>query len=95
MIITEKDLKEKEQYFLYAVSRAHHYNKYLLKDLEMEVIIASYEFTHRDDYEGHKIIPEIKEAPHHKILDTYHFERVIEKMSKFLQPAHRVKSVHM
>ena len=40
-------------------SRSHHY-QYLLKDLGMEVVVAGYEFAHRDDYEGRRVIPSIK-----------------------------------
>ncbi len=40
-------------------SRAHHYQS-LFKDLGMEVIVAGYEFAHRDDYEGRQVIPNLK-----------------------------------
>lgn len=40
-------------------SRAHHYQE-LFKELGMVVISAGYEFGHRDDYEGRKVIPSIK-----------------------------------
>ncbi len=40
-------------------SRSHHY-QYLLKDLGMQVVVAGYEFAHRDDYEGRQVIPNIK-----------------------------------
>lgn len=40
-------------------SRAHHY-QHLFKDLGMEVIVAGYEFAHRDDYEGREVIPTLK-----------------------------------
>ena len=40
-------------------SRSHHY-QLLLKDLGMTTVLAGYEFAHRDDYEGRKVIPEIK-----------------------------------
>lgn len=40
-------------------SRAHHYQE-LFKELGMEVIAAGYEFAHRDDYEGRRVIPDIK-----------------------------------
>lgn len=40
-------------------SRAHHYQE-LFKELGMTVISAGYEFAHRDDYEGRKVIPDIK-----------------------------------
>lgn len=40
-------------------SRAHHYQE-LFKELGIEVIAAGYEFAHRDDYEGRRVIPNIK-----------------------------------
>lgn len=39
-------------------SRAHHYQE-LFAEIGMETISAGYEFAHRDDYEGRKVIPEI------------------------------------
>ncbi|MBF0498217.1 MAG: nitrogenase molybdenum-iron protein alpha chain, partial [Deltaproteobacteria bacterium] len=39
-------------------SRAHHYQE-LFKELGMETISAGYEFAHRDDYEGRKVLPSI------------------------------------
>ncbi len=40
-------------------SRAHHYQE-LFKELGMKVIAAGYEFGHRDDYEGRRVLPTIK-----------------------------------
>jgi nitrogenase molybdenum-iron protein alpha chain len=40
-------------------SRAHHYQE-LFKELGMEVMSAGYEFAHRDDYEGRKVMDTIK-----------------------------------
>jgi nitrogenase molybdenum-iron protein alpha chain len=40
-------------------SRAHHYQE-LFKEMGMEIIAAGYEFAHRDDYEGRKVLPSIK-----------------------------------
>lgn len=40
-------------------SRAHHYQE-LFNELEMETLAAGYEFAHRDDYEGRKVLPNIK-----------------------------------
>jgi len=37
-------------------SRAHHYQD-LFNELGMKVISAGYEFAHRDDYEGRKVLP--------------------------------------
>ena len=40
-------------------SRAHHYQE-LFKEIGMETIAAGYEFAHRDDYEGRRVLPDIK-----------------------------------
>ena len=40
-------------------SRAHHYQD-LFEELKIRVVSAGYEFAHRDDYEGRKVIPSIK-----------------------------------
>lgn len=40
-------------------SRAHHYQE-LFKEIGMKTIAAGYEFAHRDDYEGRKVLPNIK-----------------------------------
>jgi nitrogenase molybdenum-iron protein alpha chain len=40
-------------------SRAHHYQE-LFKELGMKTLSAGYEFAHRDDYEGRKVLPGIK-----------------------------------
>lgn len=40
-------------------SRAHHYQE-LFKELGMMTVSAGYEFGHRDDYEGRKVLPTIK-----------------------------------
>lgn len=40
-------------------SRAHHYQE-LFKELGMKVLAAGYEFGHRDDYEGRRVLPDIK-----------------------------------
>jgi len=39
-------------------SRAHHYQE-LFKEIGMETLSAGYEFAHRDDYEGRKVLPSI------------------------------------
>lgn len=39
-------------------SRAHHYQE-LLAEIGIETIAAGYEFAHRDDYEGRKVLPTI------------------------------------
>jgi nitrogenase molybdenum-iron protein alpha chain len=40
-------------------SRAHHYQE-LFRELGMTTVAAGYEFAHRDDYEGRRIMPSIK-----------------------------------
>ncbi|NDV23369.1 nitrogenase molybdenum-iron protein alpha chain [Desulfovibrio sp. JC022] len=40
-------------------SRAHHYQE-LFNEMGMKTLSAGYEFGHRDDYEGRRVIPEIK-----------------------------------
>ncbi len=40
-------------------SRAHHYQD-LFNEIGMSTIAAGYEFGHRDDYEGRKVLPDIK-----------------------------------
>ena len=40
-------------------SRAHHYQQ-LFFELGMDVVSAGYEFAHRDDYEGRRVLPTIK-----------------------------------
>jgi nitrogenase molybdenum-iron protein alpha chain len=39
-------------------SRAHHYQE-LLKEIGVNILSAGYEFAHRDDYEGRRVIPSI------------------------------------
>jgi len=40
-------------------SRAHHYQE-LFSELSMRTVSAGYEFAHRDDYEGRRVIPTLK-----------------------------------
>ena len=40
-------------------SRAHHYQD-LFSEIGMKTMAAGYEFAHRDDYEGRKVLPTIK-----------------------------------
>ncbi len=54
-------------------SRSHHY-QHILKDLGMEVVVAGYEFAHRDDYEGREVIPNIKGDADSKNIPDYEVE---------------------
>ena len=40
-------------------SRAHHYQQ-LFSEIGMKTVAAGYEFGHRDDYEGRKVLPGLK-----------------------------------
>lgn len=50
-------------------SRSHHY-QVLLKDLGISTIMAGYEFGHREDYEGRKVLPFIKEDADSKNIES-------------------------
>jgi nitrogenase molybdenum-iron protein alpha chain len=40
-------------------SRAHHYQE-LFAEMGMKTIAAGYEFAHRDDYEGRRVLPDLE-----------------------------------
>jgi nitrogenase molybdenum-iron protein alpha chain len=54
-------------------SRAHHYQD-LFRDIGMEVVSAGYEFAHRDDYEGRKVLPSIKVDADSRNIEELHVE---------------------
>jgi nitrogenase molybdenum-iron protein alpha chain len=62
-------------------SRAHHY-QHLFNDIGMEVVSAGYEFAHRDDYEGRKVLPTIKVDADSRNIE----ELVVEKDPARYQP---------
>jgi nitrogenase molybdenum-iron protein alpha chain len=66
-----KILQGKTAFAIVGGSRSHHY-QYLLRDLGMEMIIAGYEFAHRDDYEGRQVIPTIKTDADSKNIPELH-----------------------
>lgn len=55
-------------------SRAHHIRN-MFETLGMEVVVAGYEFAHRDDYEGRRALAEIVHTGRSKILEDIHYER--------------------
>lgn len=59
-------------------SRSHHY-MHLLRDLGMEIVVAGYEFAHRDDYEGREVIPTIKTDADSKNIPELHLTADAEK----------------
>jgi nitrogenase molybdenum-iron protein alpha chain len=54
-------------------SRAHHYQD-LFAEIGMQTISAGYEFAHRDDYEGRKVLPSIEVD-----ADTRNIEEIVVK----------------
>lgn len=56
MVYYKSMLKDKTAAIYVGGSRTHHYIN-LLKSLGVEVILAGYEFAHRDDYEGRQVLP--------------------------------------
>lgn len=59
-------------------SRAHHYQK-IFKEIGMETISAGYEFAHRDDYEGRRVLPYIKVDADSRNIEELHVEADPEK----------------
>ena len=60
--------------FVYAGgSRSHHYVN-LFEDLGMNVVMAGYQFAHRDDYEGRQVLSQIKKKATSSILEDLHYE---------------------
>jgi nitrogenase molybdenum-iron protein alpha chain len=55
-------------------SRAHHYQE-LFQELGMVTVAAGYEFGHRDDYEGRRVLPEIKVDADNRNIEELHVER--------------------
>ncbi|MFZ5833674.1 MAG: nitrogenase component 1, partial [Planctomycetota bacterium] len=61
-------------------SRAHHYQD-LFDELGMKTIAAGYEFAHRDDYEGRRVLPSIKVDADSRNIEELHVEAHPEKYS--------------
>ncbi len=69
-----KRLEGKTAMLFVGGSRAHHFQT-LFKDIGMKTVMAGYEFAHRDDYEGRKVIPDIKHSARSKALEDISFEK--------------------
>lgn len=54
-------------------SRAHHYQD-LFKEIGMKTVAAGYEFAHRDDYEGRRVLPSIKIDSDSRNIEELHVE---------------------
>ena len=61
-------------------SRAHHYQE-LFAEIGMETISAGYEFAHRDDYEGRKVLPTIKVDADSRNIEELHVQPGSEPVS--------------
>ncbi len=59
-------------------SRAHHYQD-LFSDLGMKTVAAGYEFGHRDDYEGRRVLPTIKIDADSRNIEELHVDPDPEK----------------
>lgn len=55
-------------------SRAHHYQE-LFNELGMRTLSAGYEFGHRDDYEGRRVIPSIQVDADSRNIEELHVEK--------------------
>lgn len=54
-------------------SRAHHFQR-LSEELGMNVVMAGYEFAHRDDYEGRKVLADMKKTSMSKMVQDIQYE---------------------
>jgi nitrogenase molybdenum-iron protein alpha chain len=54
-------------------SRAHHYQT-LFAEMGMKTVAAGYEFAHRDDYEGRRVLPTIKVDADSRNIEELHVE---------------------
>jgi nitrogenase molybdenum-iron protein alpha chain len=59
-------------------SRAHHYQE-LFSEIGMKIVSAGYEFAHRDDYEGRKVIPSIKIDADSRNIEELHITKDEER----------------
>jgi nitrogenase molybdenum-iron protein alpha chain len=59
-------------------SRAHHYQD-LFAELGMSTVSAGYEFAHRDDYEGRKVLPDISIDADSRNIEELEVEADLER----------------
>ncbi|MEW5949986.1 MAG: nitrogenase molybdenum-iron protein alpha chain [Thermodesulfobacteriota bacterium] len=79
-------LKGKTAALFVGGSRAHHYQD-LFRDLGMEPSVAGYEFAHRDDYEGRKVLPTLKVDADSRNIEELHIEPDPERYRPRKEPA--------
>lgn len=61
-------------------SRAHHYQE-LFNEIGMKTLSAGYEFAHRDDYEGRRVLPNIKVDADSRNIEELEIEPDPEKFN--------------
>lgn len=66
-------------------SRAHHYQE-LFREIGMETIAAGYEFAHRDDYEGRRVLPGLKVDADSRNIEELHVEADPERYRPRVSP---------
>ncbi|MEW6657843.1 MAG: nitrogenase molybdenum-iron protein alpha chain [Thermodesulfobacteriota bacterium] len=66
-------------------SRAHHYQE-LFREMGMETIAAGYEFAHRDDYEGRRVLPGLKVDADSRNIEELHVEADPERFQPRVSP---------
>jgi nitrogenase molybdenum-iron protein alpha chain len=66
-------------------SRAHHYQD-LFTELGMTTVSAGYEFAHRDDYEGRRVLPSIKVDADSRNIEELEVEQDPEKYNPRKSP---------
>jgi nitrogenase molybdenum-iron protein alpha chain len=54
-------------------SRAHHYQD-IFREINITTIAAGYEFAHRDDYEGRRVLPNLKVDADSRNIEELHIE---------------------
>ncbi|NOX96640.1 MAG: nitrogenase molybdenum-iron protein alpha chain [Nitrospirae bacterium] len=59
-------------------SRSHHYQD-IFYELGVETVMSGYEFAHRDDYEGRRVLPEIKPDADSKNIEELNVQPDPEK----------------
>ena len=80
-------------------SRAHHYQD-LFAEIGMRTVSAGYEFAHRDDYEGRRVLPDIKidadsrnieELDVHPDPERFQPRKSVEEMGRLAARGYRFK----
>jgi len=71
-------------------SRAHHYQE-LFKEIGMKVVGAGYEFAHRDDYEGRKVLPGLEVDADSRNIEELKVEKDSARFQARLSPEKKQK----